>query len=92
MSDGSNVLQSNDNDLHKRFTIPRWKTRRGKIFYIRLLCLAIGLILVTIAWSNESDLRTEIAATFMGVAIGTIVADSIVLGIPCKKRIKIPAQ
>ena len=66
--------------------IPKWSTRRGKIFYIRLSFLALGIIMVCIAWMNrDSVIMVEIAATFMGVAIGSMINDAMLFFVPCKK-------
>ena len=66
--------------------IPKWSNRRGKIFYIRLMCLIVGIIMLWFFWVNESDtnLMFEVATLFMGLSIGEFVSDALIFSVPCK--------
>ena len=69
--------------------LPKWETRRGKVFYVRLLIMAIGAMMLHYTWSNDDkNIKAEIAATLMGAAIGAIATDAMLFLIPCKNLVK----
>ena len=80
-------------DEKSKWSIPKWNSRRGKVFYVRLTLLIIGIILLYIAWSHQDAIIiVEIAATFMGVAMGSLVSDGMLFFIPCKKLKREPYE
>lgn len=69
--------------------LPRWETRRGKVFYVRLLIMAVGAIILHYTWcDDDKNVKAEIAATLMGAAIGAIATDAMLFLIPCKNLVK----
>ena len=76
-------------DKERGFTVPKWSSRKGKIFYVRLILLLIGIIILSFTLTKaDNDISIEIAALFMGIAIGTVVSDAISFLTPCKKLTK----
>lgn len=73
-----------------KYIIPRWETRRGKLFYIKLSMLIIGIMLLIWVWykRDTKDVSAEVAGILLGISAGYMFQLGIPLLVPCKKLIK----